>query len=337
MLPINYCQWMISRICEIGCSYCTVRERPIDLDKSHLQAVIKTFGLLGDTVKRLEFIGGELLDYPYINEIIKMGNESSIERLVLITAGINKKKLGEVFSLANPSKWGFCFTLDMLPIDASGYLEDKDLAESARKSIAGWEALYQCENFWRRGHVTIGRHNLESLPKIAKVIMDNGAYFNCCPIIYAKQGKTSGRLPFIFRPQNLPNIALRKEDRELANLVVKELIILKKNYGSLFLPSEEYLGLITQCCKDPEEKYPSGCEDKITDLRIGDRVCSDETFGLMTCSDFYLPKYSVKDWVEKKEEVENSWARNTLRQFCSDHEGCAWSVSLTLNSSKPKS
>ena len=69
-------------------------------------------------------------------------------------------------------------------------------------------------------------------------------------------------------------------------------------------------------------------------LRVGDRVCSDGTFGLMLCSDFYLPKYSVKDWVEKMEEVENEWAGNTLRQLCTFVEGCAWSVSLTLSSSK---
>ena len=65
-------------------------------------------------------------------------------------------------------------------------------------------------------------------------------------------------------------------------------------------------------------------------LRVGDRVCSDGTFGLMLCSDFYLPKYSVKDWVEKMEEVENEWAGNTLRQLCTFVEGCAWSVSLTF-------
>ena len=44
-------------------------------------------------------------------------------------------------------------------------------------------------------------------------------------------------------------------------------------------------------------------------------MCSDGTFGLMLCSDFYPPKYSVKDWVEKMEEVENEWAGNTLRQL----------------------
>lgn len=335
---IPYCQWMISRICEIGCSYCTVKERPRDLDKNHLQAVIKTFGLLGDKVKRLEFIGGEPLDYPYIKEIIEAGNKSNIEKLVLITTGINKSKLAEVINLADPSKWGFCFTLDMLSLKAYSCLDDKDLAKSARKSIAGWEAFYQseyfCENFWKRGHVTIGRHNLESLPKIAKVIMDDSAYFNCCPIIYARQERTSVRLPFMFRPQNFPNVALRKEDRELANLVVKELKTIKKNYSEFFLPSEEYLDLIAQCCKDPEEKYPCGCGDKMLYLRIGDRVCPDGTFGLMICSDFYLPKYSVKDWAEKREEVENAWAENSLRQLCAGREGCAWSVSLTLSSSK---
>ena len=334
MVPINYCQWMISRGCKNNCPYCEVPSKTSDLKEDHLPAVYKTFELLDGKVKRLELIGGEPLDYPYINEIIDAGNKSSIERLVLITTGINKTKLAEVLKLANPAKWGFCFTLDMLPIEANGYLEDKDLAGSARKSIAGWKGFYQSENFWRRGHVTIGRHNLKSLPKIAKAIMDNGAYFNCCPILYARQERTSGRLPFIFRPQNFPGIALRKEDRDVANRIVKELKSLKKNYGPLFLPSEEYLDLIAQCCKDPEEKYPCGCGDKMPYLRVGDRVCSDGTFGLMLCSDFYLPKYSVKDWVEKMEEVENEWAGNTLRQLCTFVEGCAWSVSLTLSSSK---
>lgn len=334
MIPINYCQWMVYRGCKNNCPYCEVPRTANNLKEDHLPAVLKTLALLDDKVKRLEFIGGEMLDYPYIDEIIEAGNKSNIEKLVLITTGINKNKLAEVMKLANPDKWGFCFTLDMLPIKAHEFLNDPDLAGSARKSIAGWEAFYQSEKFWRRGHVTIGRHNLENLPKIAKVVMDNKAYFNCCPIIYAKQGKTSARLPFIFRPQNIPNVALRKEDWELASSVMKELVALKKNYGPLFLPSEEYLDLIEQCCKDPEEKYPSGCEDKMPYLRIGDRVCPDGTFGLMICSDFYLPKYSVKDWVEKKEEVERAWAENSLRQPCTGHEGCAWSVSLTLSSSK---
>ena len=69
-------------------------------------------------------------------------------------------------------------------------------------------------------------------------------------------------------------------------------------------------------------------------LRIGDRVCPDGTFGLMVCSDFYLPNFSVKNWVEKKEEVESAWAGNVVRRFCANHEGCAWSVSLTLSSSQ---
>ena len=237
-------------------------------------------------------------------------------------------------NLADPSKWGFCFTLDMLPLKAANLLDDKDLAGSARKSIAGWKAFYQSEKFWRRGHVTIGKHNLEDLPKLAKVIMDNGAFFNCCPIIYARQERTFGRPPFMFRPQNFPEIALGAEERYIANSVVTELIALKKSYGELFLPSEEYLWIIAQCCKEPHEKYPCGCGDKMPYLRIGDKICSDGTFGLMVCSDFYLPKYSVKDWAEKREEVENAWAENSLRQFCAGCEGCAWSVSLTLSSSK---
>ena len=290
--------------------------------------------LLGGNIKRLEFIGGEMLDYPYLDEIIETGNKSNIERFVLITTGINKSKFAEVMELANPSKWGFCFTLDMLPLETAKYLNDPDLAGSARKSKAGWEAFYQYEKFWRRGHVTIGRHNLKDLPKIAKVIMDNGAYFNCCPIIYSRQERDSGRLPFIFRPQNFPNIALRMEDWGTAKRIIGELKSIKKSYGTLFLPSEEYLDLITQCCKSPEEKYPCSCGDAMPYLRIGDKVSSDGTFGLMTCSDFYLSKYSVKDWTERKEEVESAWVKNPRRQFCAKHEGCAWSVSLTLSSSQ---
>lgn len=331
---VPYCQWMIYRGCKNNCPYCEVPSKTSNLKENHLPAVVKTFKLLDGNVKRLEFIGGELLDYPYINEIIKMGNESSVERLVLITTGINKSKFAEMLKLANPDKWGFCFTLDMLSIEAHEFLNDPDLAGSARKSIAGWEAFYQCENFWRRGHVTIGRHNLESLPKIAKVIMDNGAYFNCCPIIYARQERTSGRLPFMFRPQNFPKVALGSEDRYVANYVITELVALKKSYGEFFLPSEEYLWIITQCCKEIYEMYSCGCGDKMPYLRIGDKICPDGTFGLMVCSDFYLPKYSVKDWVEKREEVENAWTKNTLRRFCRDYEGCAWSVSLAPSSSK---
>ena len=75
--------------------------------EDHLPAVYKTFELLDGKVKRLELIGGEPLDYPYINEIIDAGNKSSIERLVLITTGINKTKLAEILKLANPAKWGF--------------------------------------------------------------------------------------------------------------------------------------------------------------------------------------------------------------------------------------
>lgn len=330
---VSYCQWMVYRGCKNNCPYCEVPSKTSNLKEDHLSAVVKTFKLLDGKIKRLEFIGGEPLDYPYIKEIVEMGNKSSIERLVLITTGINERKLKQVMFLADPSKWGFCFTLDMLSVEAHEFLNDPDLAGSARKSIGGWRSFYQSESFWRRGHVTIGRNNLESLPKIAKVIMDNGAYFNCCPIIYAKQGKTSNRLPFIFRPQNIPNIALRKEDWALANLVVGELKTIKKNYSKFFLPSEEYLDIIAQCCKDPEEKYPSGCGDKMPYLRIGDKVCPDGTSSLMTCSDFYLSNYSVKDWVEKKEEVERAWTKNTLRQFCKEHEGCVWSVGLALSSS----
>src|SRR3989338_469515 len=275
-----YCQWMIYRGCKNACPYCevpNVANVASDLKETNFLPVFKTLSLLGlgGNIKRLEFIGGEMLDYPFINEIVYIGNKSNIERLVLITSAINKKKLDEVARISNPSKWGFCFTLDMLPLETAKYLSDPDLALPARKSKAGWEAFYQYEKFWRRGHVTIGRHNHKDLPKIAKMIMDNGAYFGCCPIIYAKQGKISGRLPFIFRPQNFPNIALRMEDRGRANQVVVELKSLKKSYGPLFLPSEEYLDLITQCCKESYEMYTCGCGGKMPYLRIGDKVCLD--------------------------------------------------------------
>ena len=36
-----------------------------------------------------------------------------------------------------------------------------------------------------------------------------------------------------------------------------ELIALKKSYGELFLPSEEYLWIIAQCCKEPHENIPA--------------------------------------------------------------------------------
>ena len=111
-----YCQWMIYRGCKNACPYCEVPNTASDLKETNLSAVLKTFELLDGWVKRLEFIGGEMLDYPYLDEIIEVGNKSSIERLVLITTAINKSKLAEVMKITSPSKWGFCFTLDMLPL-----------------------------------------------------------------------------------------------------------------------------------------------------------------------------------------------------------------------------
>src|SRR3989338_3312509 len=88
-----FAQWMIYRGCKNACPYCEVPNTASDLKETNFLPVFKTLGLLGGNIKRLEFIGGEMLDYPFINEIVYIGNKSNIERLVLITSAINKTSL----------------------------------------------------------------------------------------------------------------------------------------------------------------------------------------------------------------------------------------------------
>ena len=49
-------------------------------------------------------------------------------------------------NLADPSKWDFA-SLWICSLKAANLLDDKDLAGSARKSIAGWKAFTKVKNF----------------------------------------------------------------------------------------------------------------------------------------------------------------------------------------------
>ena len=102
-------------------------------------AVLKTFKLLNG-VKRLEIIGGEPLDYPYIDKIIIAGNESSIERLVLITTGINEKTQGS-YESGRSVKVGILLHSGYAPLKAANLLDDKDLAGSALQVYCRMESL----------------------------------------------------------------------------------------------------------------------------------------------------------------------------------------------------
>lgn len=339
---INFCQWMISRACNNKCNYCEVQETKQTIDAHHLKAVEKTFDLLRDNAKRLEIIGGEPLDYPLLPTLISLGNQSSIERLVIITTGINKGALGQAINLIDVKRWGFCFTLDIPEKEADWNLPlyDKyhsELSGAIKKSKAGWEAFHKySKSLWLRGHVTIGSHNIADVPKIARQILESGAFFNCCPIMYSR--KWHSDTPFMFRSMPIPNIALGPEDKNVTYDVVSELIKLKEKFGELFLPSVEYLKLIPLCCKNPKEIYPAYCGDKMPYLRLGNRIAKDGTFEIMTCSDLYLeengvPKYGLQNWINNKEEVENAWAEDTNRRCCQKTQGCVWSVSLTLKNS----
>lgn len=338
---INFCQWMISRVCNNKCNYCEVQTtKNQTVDAQYFEAVYRTFKLLDGKIRQLEFIGGEPLDYPMLNNLIVLGNYFSIDRLVIITTGINKGKLDNVVKKINRKKWGFCFTLDIPEekLKSSEYdMYGAELTGSIRKAKAGWEAFHKySDSLWLRGHVTIGSHNIADVPKIARQILESGAFFNCCPIIYSRKWHTD--TPFMFRSMQIPNIALGPEDRKVAEYTVNRLIELKDKFGKLFLPSVEYLKLIPLCCKNPKELYPACCGDKMPYLRLGDRIAKDGTFEVMVCSDLYLeenrvPKYGLRNWIDNREKVENAWAENTNRRLCQKTQGCVWSASLSLKDS----
>lgn len=69
---VQYCQWMLWRGCKNNCPYCEVPRTVNDLKGDHLSAVLKTLKLLDGKVKRLEFIGGEILDsFPILMKSLK--------------------------------------------------------------------------------------------------------------------------------------------------------------------------------------------------------------------------------------------------------------------------
>lgn len=329
----DFCQIMFYRGCSNRCGpRCTVPDRKSEVSAEHLRALITSMEILHEEgFKRVELIGGEPLDYPHLSQVIQSGNQLSIERFVLITTGINEGKMREVAKSADSEKWGFCFTVDLLPDEARKFLSDPILGGIAKKANAGWKALENYRGWWRRGHVTVGRHNLRNLPYLAWRIMELGAYFNCCPVMSARNGNG---LVFEFRSASPTFETLKPEDKFLAEEVVAELKEMKRKYGALFLPSEEYLDLIPLCCKENWEKYPSSCGEEMPYLRLGDRIADDGTLELMVCSDFYLeqrnPRFGVNNWSEDKEEIESLWKANNNRLVCQSCEGCVWSVSLIL-------
>lgn len=347
VIEVKYCQIAFYSGCSNRCSdYCRIPDQRNEVDGNHFKALVRSIWLLArQGFERVELIGGEPLDYPWLAGVVKEGNKLTIPRLVIITTGINEKKLEQIINSADLERWVFCFTLDFPPEKAKKIVGSKsELEGSAKKSIAGWGAFEKYPELLKRGHVTVGSHNLVDLPVLARRIIEAGAFFNFCPIMHASKTDGGVNLPFIFRGKDEHLITLRPEDKTLAEEVAEELIELKRNpsCSPLFLPSEEYIRLLAKCCKEPEEKYPASCGDKMPYLRLGKRV-KGKTLEVMICSDFNLennkgkPMFGLADWIENPDAVESAWRDNANRIICKKCIGCVWSVSLTLPWPKPKS
>ena len=269
---LSFCQWELTTVCNMNCEGCRVSQRSSEQPK--IDIVLRSVDdLIASGVVNLEIIGGEPLMYEHLLILLKyLNGKKEIKRFAVLTNATMADRLQEIKPELLSGKGSLVVSINYREEQCEELIRSGEDVAMAKKSLAGWKALKEFGNRCPvRVNCVINSLNVANVPEIAWEVMRMGGSFSFCPLIYKRQNYNSG-LNFTFRSSDI-GLAPTKQHEKALRETMAELLRLKKNHPKKIIPTEEYMEMIVQSCKDPEDPYQFSCRGKgIPYLRISSKI-----------------------------------------------------------------
>lgn len=332
----SFCQWEITTACNMNCAGCRVpqgaSEQPgIDI------ALRSADDLIAAGITNLEIIGGEPLIYEHLLALLKhLNQKKDIKRFAVLTNATMTDKLQEIKPELSFEKGGLVVSINYTEEQCKELMKSGTDTAMVKKSLAGWQALREFGNHCLvRVNCVINSLNIANLPEIARQVVNMGGTFSFCPLVYRRQNYGSG-MDFTFRSSTI-GLAPAEEHKEAMKETMAELAMLKKKYIRKIIPTEEYMKMAVEACKNPNEPYKVGCKSKgIPYLRVSSKIGKSVhdgkiAFRLKACSDVEgseVSKLVTSDLrdanIRKKLPLIYQNDPEVIR--CNEEERCIWSI-----------
>lgn len=333
---IKFCQWEILTECNMRCKGCRVWEKISE--QPDLELVIAGIDdLAAAGIENLEIIGGEPFVYRKAPEMLRYLNiQQKIKRFAILTNATMIDDIRRVKSELSHKKGGLVVSINYTPKQCEQLLELGIDVGMAQKSLAGWKALEEFKDVcWIRVNCAVNTLNIQTLSQIALRVVQLGAKFSFCPLMYRRQGCDSG-LELTFRSATT-ELALLLEYKEAVKEAMAEMIELKRRYPDQIIPTVKYMHQVVESCKMPTQPYPASCKNMgLPYLRVSSEIGKslfDEniSFRLRACSDIkgaHISKIVTSDlrYPEVRERLSLIYPQDPRVVECCNSEGCIWSV-----------
>lgn len=338
-----FSQMVITTLCSQKCKGCDVWKNqyypPMPLDL----AIRAVDDLAYAGIKILEFIGGEPFDYPHMLPLIRhiCYEQLEIERCGILTNAMNWDALQKIKPYLS-KRIGIVVSINYTREQCEHLIAQGIDMAMAKKSLAGWRVLDEFVGIcWIRVALVINTLNIEIFPEIGKQVIEKGALFSVCPLVYKRQISNS---PVItdFRSKEV-GLAPIAEHKELMRKAVNKLIKLKNQYPEQVVPSLEYIQFLPETCKNPADPYTISCAGLgLPYIRVSHIVGKSKIDGtsaprLRACTDIMGEKISEIVTSDLKypsviESLADIYQLDTLS--CQIDEKCCWSVTFALRNQK---
>lgn len=339
----KFCQWELILDCNMECQGCQARTK-ITAGYKHPSADLVISGvddLVVAGVENLEFIGGEVPLYDDLPIVFRHLNRiPEIKKFAVLTNGIAREALLRLKPELSHEKGGLVVSINYTPEKCEELLKAGIDTDMVKKSLAGWRVLREFSaHCWIRVNCTVNTINAASLAEIARRVVELGGLFSLCPLIYKRAEYDSG-LVFTFRSSEV-GLAPTGKDRKNIEKSVLELERLRQKYPGQIIPTEAYLRLVIESCKNPIRAYPANCAGLgLPYLRvsseIGESLLDGKTaFRLRACSDLKganISKVVTSDLRDPnvRELLPLIYQGDPEVKKCCEREGCVWSVTHLL-------
>ena len=176
-------EWLITRRCDLRCSYCGIRDRRTLMDSelplSALEEIIEMFGELWPGAPMVVY-GGEPTARPDLPDILSKGRECGVKLPVISNSHRVWRDVKYAAELVGAGLDNWSVSFDSLVRDQC--VDD----HSHRKSIAGFSSLIMFRDaFGLRdlvACVTVTRRNIEALPSILSTFTELGVHSIFTPL-----------------------------------------------------------------------------------------------------------------------------------------------------------
>lgn len=321
-------QYVITNRCPLAreTNYCVVPKHKLKEPSLWEERVAAIQALYDVGVRVLKFLGGEPFITPGIERIIEFTNDLEGFDYAVTTNARDTEKI--VWIAENIGLKGVFVSIDSLNSLPTVRSRAKELwGCSTKKSKWGIELLQELQGKVEvlGANTIVHRGNLDQLPEILEFLTDVGAAMNICPLIWGEGEK------FVYRTRSHP-FALREEDRNKVDKVMRQLVEMKHQGFNLACPDEYALNLAKYSI--PKMNYRCQEINEPPVIRVGSDL------RLMICSDIVGPgisQYTVFDLKNQYEDILKAWRDDPDREWCctSQEGGCYWSNVVRGELNKP--